>query len=94
MRDEDFKQVAAEIVLGEEAQRFMDSDLGRLVLGFARQEVERAVDDLLRADPQDTKTIREIQLRAAFGANFDKWLREIVAEGEQSLQAFKRETGE
>ena len=78
--------LAAEALLGDEAQRFMKSDLGRLVLGLARQEVDRAIDDLLLADAADVKAIRDIQLRAQLGAKFEEWLKNIVADGEQSLQ--------
>lgn len=82
-------QLAAEAILGEEASRFMASELGRLVLGLARQEVDQAVEELLTADPADVKAIRAIQLRAHLGAKFEEWLKSIVSDGEQSLQAFR-----
>lgn len=86
--------MVARAELGEEARRFVDSDLGRLVLGMAKQEVELAAERLIGVDPADVVSIRAIQLDMACGLKFEQWLFKTIQDGEESLAAFKQQQQE
>lgn len=80
----------ASIDLGEEAIAFLDSPLGKTLLGMAQQEVNGAVQDMLKADPEDLKAMRDIQLRMYLGATFEEWLRYLIVQAEQSMETLKK----
>ena len=84
-------ELIAAAELGEEARNFLASDLGRLVLGLAQQEVELAKEKLLETEPTDSDAIRKLQFQAEFGRKFEEWLTGIVQDGEQSMIAFKQQ---
>lgn len=84
-------ELMASAIMGDEAKRFMSSELGRLVCGLADQEVAAAVEDLVKADPADAAKMRQIQLQAAIGARFKEWLTNLINDGEESLSAFRQQ---
>lgn len=83
--------VEAEIVMGEEAARFMDSPIGRYVMGCAEQEIKLASRELIDADIKDEKAMRAIQLRMALGAKFEDWIVDLINRGAEARVA--REQG-
>lgn len=86
----DDREMLAFVDLGEQAIAFLDSPLGKTLLGMAQQEVSGAVSDMLEADPEDKKAMRQIQLKMQLGAKFEEWLRYLIVQGGQSMQALKK----
>ena len=84
----------AEALIGDEAKRFLESDLGRCLLGMADQEAEAARIGLETVNPNDTKAVIALQNRAALGRMFKGWLAELYTRGEQSLEVWKHEFGD
>lgn len=82
----------AEAELGEEARRFMESDLYRCMVGMAEQEVLAAHELLETHDPSDVEGIRKLQNQAARGRSFKGWLVELVDKGNTALEVFKQQT--
>lgn len=78
-------------LLGEEAKKFIASDLGQTLLARARQDTLSALEELGQVDPSDTKAITALQNRAALGRMFPEWLQEIISIGEDSLTIWKKE---
>lgn len=89
--DGSLDELIAAAELGEEARQFLASDLGRLILGLADQEVELAKEELLKVDPTDIAAVQRIQAKAALAGKFKGWLVGILQDGEQSLIAFKQQ---
>ncbi len=81
----------AEAELGEQARAFIESDLGRYMLGLADQEVVFAQEALEKVDPTDSDEIRRIQNQAWLGRRFKEWLFDIMDKGESALLAWKQE---
>lgn len=81
----------ASAIAGEEAKRFLSSELGRIVCGFADQEVADAVQELVKADPADITKIRAIQLKAQLGSTFRGWLTDLINDGEESMAVLKQQ---
>lgn len=85
-------ELIAEALIGDEAKRFLESDLGQVILGMAQQEVDAAVEKLKAVDPTDAKVIREIQNEVWRAEQFKGWLTELFHKGEAALQAFKQQS--
>ena len=90
MSEADDELIAA-AELGEEARRFLESDLGKCLLGMAQQEVALAQEALERVDPADTEAVRKLQNQAMLGRQFEQWLLELLDKGESALEVFKQQ---
>lgn len=80
--DDEEKILFAEAMLGEEAIRFLDSDLGRVLRGYAEQEREAAKEELLRTPSWRKRKIDRLQQRAAVADQFLAFIREALMRGE------------
>ena len=88
MNENDELIAAAE--LGDEAKRFLESDLGKIMMGMAQQDVALAQEALERVDPEDAKAVRKLQNDAYLGRVFEQWLLELVDKGESAMSVFKQ----
>lgn len=84
----DTNTLTAQAEIGEEAKRFLASDLGRIVIGLAEQELDAALDDMEKCDMSDTAKMMDIQLRIRLARRFPHWLNELLADGEEALAAW------
>lgn len=85
------KEVIAQALIGDDAEGWMSSDLGRTILGMAEQEVLKAALEIPNVDVKDEKKIREIQNRIWRATQFPDWLRELMHNGREVLQAYKQQ---
>jgi hypothetical protein len=86
-------ELIAEALIGDEAKKFVESELGRTVLGFAEQEVALALEALATVDPTDAEKIRELQNKAKLNRMFNDHLAQLITEGENALQAYIQQKG-
>lgn len=77
--------------LGEEAQNFLKSHLGREVMDRATKRYEDNLLLLAKADPNDPKAIMKIQNQIQLFEHFEEWLRDIVDTGNAELASFTSE---
>jgi len=82
-------ELIAAAELGDEAKRFLESDLGKCLLGMAQQEVALAQEKLERVSPTDVEAIRALQNQAQLGRQFEAWLLELLDKGNNALEVFK-----
>ena len=87
-------ELIAEAELGEEARMFLESDLGKAVMGFAAQEVELARIALGRVDPDDKKLIVTLQNEIKLGERFKQYIMELFQNGEQAESLYKQQSQE
>ena len=83
----------AQATLGEEVIRFLNSDLGRVMRGYAQQEVADAKNALLHADPltpEGQKIIRDAQFKAAVANQFLGFIQEITNASEGAYQQLRQ----
>lgn len=85
------EELIAAAELGEEARNFLASDLGKVMLGIAKQEVQLAQAALLDVKPTDAEAITLLQNKARLGLNFEQWLLELLSKGENALAVFRQE---
>ena len=85
-------ELIAEALIGEDAEKFVKSELGQVILGFAQQEVDSARDALEKADPAEIEAIRQLQFKARFGREFQAWLIELIERGAEARKVIKDES--
>ena len=85
------EELIAAAEIGDEALKFVESDLGRTMLGIAEQDILLAQQKLLDVDPDDSRRVREIQNDARVALMFKSWLVELIDKGNAALEVFKHE---
>ena len=83
MIDHEDRIAHAERVLGEEANKFFNSDLGQFIVARSAETVAENVGLLSNADPEDPKTIRLYQENIAIAKMGLFWINEALNLGEQ-----------
>jgi hypothetical protein len=79
----------AEILLGDDADIFFQSDLGQYVVSRAQQESEDALAELKQVDPEDAKKIRYLQNRIHISEKALGWLQEMLIAGKQAMETLR-----
>lgn len=78
-------ELVAEAEIGDKAREFVESELGKTLLGMAQQDILRAQEALETVDPSDTEKVRTLQNQAKVARNFEDWLTELISKGENAL---------
>jgi hypothetical protein len=81
----------AEAVLGRDAEEFLNTELGRYMLGRCEQEIQEAQDELSRVSSWRRRRIQELQNRVWRAKSVKEWLAELIANG-KSAEAALEET--
>lgn len=82
----------AEAMLGRDAIDFLNSDLGRVLRGYAEQEVDECKKKLLTTPFWRWRKITKLQQRAAVANQFLSFVQEAIMRGnvaEQNLKAMR-----
>ena len=82
-------ELIAEAELGNQAAIFLESELGRCLVGMAQQEADRALMDLRVVDPENVKAVRDLQSKIWRAESFGSWLTELVSRGNAAMTIFK-----
>ena len=90
---ENLDHLIAAAELGEESRKFLESDLGRCILGMAAQEASLAEKKLSTVDPTDSKTITALQNEVWRANSLEQWLVELLDEGESAMNVFQQQSG-
>lgn len=86
-------ELIAEAELGEDARKFLESDLGKCLIGMAEQDALIAQQALATVDPHNWIKIVELQNKAQLAAYFKQYLAELVHRGNNALQVFVQQRG-
>ena len=81
----------AEAEIGNEARKFVESDLGKTLLGMAEQDLKLAQEGLETVDLSDTAKARKLQDDAKHARNFNNWLVELITRGEAAMNVWKQQ---
>lgn len=88
---DDEETMAAEALIGADAEAFMNSELGRTILGIAEQEAKAATEDLKRIAVSETDKIRELQNIIWRAETFKQWLLELIDQGTHAVDILRHE---
>lgn len=84
-------ELRAQAIIGDDAESFVGSELGRTILGMAKQEVEAAAMEFKDADLGDAPKVRALQMRIWRATQFESWLTELIMKGREALEVLKHE---
>ena len=76
----------AEAILGRDAQDFLNSDIGRFLIGRCEQEIADARNKLDIVSPWRRNRIRQLQNEIWRAKSLQSWLIELIQAGEQAEQ--------
>lgn len=71
----------AEADMGRQAREFAEGDIGRYLLGCARQEYAGAIEKLKRVPFWRYRRIQQLQNEMWRAENFMLWLRDLIIRG-------------
>ena len=83
-----------EALIGDEARRFVESELGKAMLDLADKQLRASQEALETVDPSQTEKIRSLQNKAQIARNFGEWLVELIDMGEKALIIYKQQRDE
>lgn len=91
MTDLTTRTLQAEAVLGKDAEEFLASDLGRVMLARAVEEEREALDALAVISPWRRRRITQLQAQLWRARSFKEWLTEVVINGHQALAQLEQQ---
>ena len=87
------RTLVAEVDLGGECAEFLDSQVGRYLVGCAQQEILAANEALASVSPWRRRRIQELQNRRWRAESLLIWLRDLLLSGKAAVGVLS-ETGE
>jgi hypothetical protein len=79
----------AEALIGKDAQEFFSSDLGRYMLGCAKQDMEDAYVKLKTVSPWRWRRVRELQNQVVVAERFILYIRDLILRGKAAELALE-----
>lgn len=79
----------AEAVLGRDAEEFLNSDLGRYMVGRAEQHEREAMEMLSKVSPWRRNRIRQLQNEIWRAQSMKGWIAEMVTSGRAAMHALE-----
>lgn len=87
-------ELIAEAHIGDEAEKFVKSELGETILGMAEQEIAALHLELETVYPADYLKIDEIQEKIRRHRQFNAWLKELVQKGQAAIAVWRQENAD
>jgi hypothetical protein len=81
----------AEAVLGRDAQSFVDSELGRYIVGCAQEEIRTAYGKLKTVSPIRIFKVQELQNEIWRAEQLLAWLQDLIVSGTRAMQVLDKE---
>jgi hypothetical protein len=79
--DIETETLMAEAILGDDAEKFLKTDLGKYLIESAEQETTEALHILKTVDPNDKVKITELQNKIWRAESFKDWLVGLINAG-------------
>ena len=79
-------------VLGSQVEQFLETDIGKYLVGMAENVALEAMDQLKRTAPWRKTRIQQLQNTILTAENFQKWLGQAYSEGLHSLHTIEGDT--
>lgn len=76
---------------GKQVELFLKSDIGSYLAKRARDEKSTAVEELIKADPMDSRTVSKWQLQARVADSILEWLGNAIDAGHSAMEQIKAE---
>jgi len=84
-------ELFAEAIIGRDAEDFVNSDIGRYVIGCAEQEANEAIAQLKNVYPWRRRKITELQNKIWRAESIQTWISELIIKGRQAQQQLEED---
>lgn len=91
MNSKGIEMLENQVLLGHEAEQFMRTRLGQHLQARAVAARQEALEALGMADPEDAKSIRDLQMAFNIASCVIQWITDCITQGEISLQQLRFE---
>lgn len=81
MQNQDRNELLGKVSAGIEAERFLESGLGKYIVARAEQERDAAIEKFKTVPPTESVTIRELQNTIWRAESIQSWIAEVIQEG-------------
>ena len=88
----DVNALKAEAILGKDAEEFIQSELGRYIIGRVDQEREEAVQKLTKTFAWRRDRIRDLQNQIWRCDTFKSWLADMVIRGKAAIDLLEQDS--
>jgi len=85
------EELYAEAIIGRDAEDFVNSDIGRYVIGCAEQEANEAIAQLKNVYPWRRRKITELQNKIWRAESIQTWISELIIKGRQAQQQLEED---
>ena len=85
------QELFAEAILGRDAEDFVQSDIGKYLIGCAEQEAQEAMEQLKHVYSWRRRKIMELQNKIWRAESVQSWIAEIIIKGKQAIQQLEGE---
>lgn len=82
-------EAKAQILIGEAAEEFVESELGKTVIGMSKQDMEAAVLAFDKADINDPAKLIDLKVDIRVARRFEAYLIELITRGREAWAAAK-----
>jgi hypothetical protein len=87
----DIEALRAEATLGQDAEEFITSELGRYIVGRVEQEREEAIQVLCKTSVWRRNRIRDLQNQIWRCDTFKSWLADLVIRGKAAIDVLEQD---
>lgn len=87
----DVAALKAEAILGKDAEEFIQSELGRYIIGRVEQERETAIQSLTRTSSWRRHRIKDLQNQIWRCDTFKSWLADMVIRGKSAIELLEQD---
>ncbi len=77
--------------MGEQARKFLESELYRVMQGFADQDADGAKEELETVDPNNMQAIVKLQNDIKVARWFKAWLLDLVHRGDNAIDTYNQQ---
>lgn len=85
------EELIAEAILGRDVEDFLNSEVGKYLVGCAEQEANEAMNELKKIATWRKRRIAELQNKIWRAESFQRWLGELIIGGRQAIQQLDEE---
>ena len=79
-------ELYAEVILGEDADLFFKSEIGKYILARSKEQTHEATEELKNVNPFESNKVSELQVKIKIAELAITWLNDMFVAGRQALQ--------
>ena len=84
-------ETKAQVLIGNDAEEFVESELGRTMLGMAEQDLKTAIIKFDECPISDNAKLMDLKVEIRACRRFEQYLTELITRGREAFEAHKQQ---